>query len=106
MTGSTTENSTLDEQSVEYAQAIDDSRSFSELFAIFNEYGPIEGSSREYSAGELVSRVATIKLLIEDGYDPTPADFRRITRTYGLRYKCKELAAKYQHSSTSTPHND
>jgi len=94
MTHTTSTTLSSEERTVTYAQAIDDAEIFVKLFGVISEHGAIEGSSREYSAGELISRISMIKMLGEDGYDAVPSDFRRVTRSLGLRYKCKELYAE------------
>ena len=66
-------------------ELVSSTRSFRGLFKVLQAIGDVEGSSKTYSPGELITLIDRVR---HQNLDP-----RYITRTYGLRKKVIELLA-------------
>jgi hypothetical protein len=71
-------------------QAVQDVQTLEELENLFEEFGTVIGSHKEYDADKLKFKIAQLREMIKT----TPFDdvlWNVITRTHGIRAKCMEL---------------
>lgn len=90
------ETLTIDELS--RTQKIQDCQSISELEKLFDEFGTIRGSHKEYDSEKLKLKLEQLKFLMSSmEFDKVPWNI--ITRTHGIRAKCMELFYYEKHEN-------
>ena len=72
-----------------YVRGIERAGDFTDLLGVVARYGPIQGSEREYSAGDLTTVVAEFREAADAGVPVEDVDFGRATRTLGFRERCR-----------------
>jgi hypothetical protein len=80
----------LDADFAARTQRVQDCQNVDELMKLFDEFGTVVGSHKEYEAGKLKYKIAQLRLMV----NTLPFDnvmWNVITRTHGIRAKCMEL---------------
>lgn len=72
-------------------QEVQDCQTIDELEKLFDKFGIVKGTTKEYDAEKLKYKVEQIKFMINSGLDFDKISWNVITRTHGIRAKCMEL---------------